>query len=246
MPADDPGTTLACVSDVHANLPALEACLDHARDQDVDGFLFAGDIVGKGPQPGSVVDKLPDLDGPAIRGNVDRVVLEAEPEPDGGGPGWTAAQLGPDRRERLEALPGTWRGEVAGRDVLMVHGSPVGDTDFVFPSLTGRALEVKLDGADPDVLVCGHTHLPFHRTIAGVQVVNCGSAGLPYDGDPRPSYVTLTLGSEGVKARVHRFEYDVERVVEAVEGVDAPLAPAATYRTGRVVGLEDPGAGGVA
>lgn len=244
MPDDDPGTTLACVSDVHANLPALEACLDHARDRDVDGVLFAGDLVGKGPQPGSVVDRFVDLDGPAIRGNVDRVVLEADSDPDDGGPAWTAAQLSPDQRDVLEDLPATWRGEVAGRDVLMVHGSPLGDTDFVFPSLTGRALESKLDGADPDVLVCGHTHLPFQRTIDGVHVVNCGSAGLPYDGDPRPSYVTLTLGPEAVAASVHRFEYDVERVVEAVEEADAPLAPAATYRTGRVVGLEDPGAGG--
>jgi len=206
---------LACVSDPHANPHGLEACLDHARERGVDGHLVAGDVVGRGPLPGETVDRVRDLGAPTVRGNVDRRVLEVEPDANAGMPKWTAARLSPGQRAYLAGLPETEHIERAGREVLLVHGSPLADTDHVFPSVTSRALERKLDGQGPDVLVCGHTHLPFHREVAGVHVVGAGTAGLPYDGDPRASYVTLDLGDE-VQATVHRVDDDVNRIVDAV------------------------------
>lgn len=230
---------LACISDVHGNPWGLEACIEHAQRLDVDGYLVGGDLVGKGPKPGEVIDRVRELDAPCVQGNVDRRVLEVMPEPRGGMPGWTAAQLSAGQHAYLSALPEREQLERAGFDVLLVHGSPLSDEDFVFPSITEQALARKLDGAEPDVLVCGHTHLPFHRELGGVHVVNAGTAGLPYDGDPRPSYVTLNLDGEP-QAEVHRVPYDVDEVVQAVRDQGNPGARPAVYRSGTVNGIGDP------
>lgn len=229
---------LAGLGDPHANLPGLQACLGDARERDVDGYLVAGDLVGKGPLPGETLDVVRDLDAPTVRGNVDRRVLEVQPGD--GMPGWTADQLTGAQRAYLSSLPETLRLERAGWDVLLVHGSPLADDDFVFPSITEPALQRKLDGAEPDVLVCGHTHLPFHREIGGVHVVNVGTAGLPYDGDPRPSYVTIELG-DAVRVETHRVSYDVDQVVEAVRARGNPGARPAVFRSGTVNGIGDRG-----
>lgn len=233
---------LACLSDPHANPFGLEACLDHARERDVDGCLVAGDLVGKGPLPGEVVDQVQELDAPAVKGNVDRRVLEVEPDASAGMPKWTAAQLLDAQYAYLSSLPETQRLERAGWDVLLVHGSPLSDEDYVFPSITAPGLERKLDGLDPDVLVCGHSHLPFHREVDGVHVVGAGTAGLPYDGDPRPSYVTLELGDE-VRTQIHRVGYDVEDVLAAIREQGNPGTPPAVYRSATVNAIGDPGPG---
>lgn len=233
---------VACLSDIHANQPALAAALDHAREREADEFLVAGDLVGKGPHPGAVVDAVAKLDAPTVRGNVDSRVLEAEPSPGGGMPRWTASQLSTSQREYLASLPGELRLELAGLDVLLVHGSPLHEIDFVFPSITERALDRRLRGRErPDVLVCGHTHIPFHRQIGGVHVVNAGTVGLPYDGDPRPSYVMLELDGEEVEATVHRFPYDVGALAEELERAGTPGVSPAIYRTGTITGIDDPG-----
>jgi putative phosphoesterase len=230
---------LACLADSHANPYGLEACLTHARERDVDGFLVAGDLVGKGPLPAETLNLIRELDAPTVKGNVDRRVLEGDIDETGGPPGWTAAQLDGGQRAYLSARPATIELERGGWDVLLVHGSPLSDEDFVFPSITEPALQRKLDGAEPDVLVCGHTHLPFHRELGGVHVVNAGTAGLPYDGVPRPSYVELSLGEE-VEARVHRVDYEVERIVEAVRERGNPGARPVVFETGTINGVGKP------
>lgn len=231
---------VACLSDIHANAPALEACLDHARDRGAERFLVAGDLVGKGPFPGDVLDRLAQLDAATVRGNVDRRVLTVDPDLEAGMPRWTAAQLSDEQIGYLETLPAEMELELAGQRLLLVHGSPVHDTDFIFPSITPQGLASKLGGREPDVLICGHSHLPFERAIGEVHVVNAGTVGLPYDGDPRPSYGMLDLEPSSVDATVHRFEYDVEAVVERIEAEGTPGAPVRLYRTGTLLGIGEP------
>jgi hypothetical protein len=104
-----------------------------------------------------------------------------------------------------------------GTDLLIVHGSPVSDVDTIYPSITAQGLSRKLGLARPGILACGHTHVPFVRTIAGIAVVNCGSTGLPLDGDPRPTYAMIETRRGGKpSARIVRFSYPVETVVQAV------------------------------
>lgn len=232
---------LACVSDVHANPFGLKACLGHAGEQGVDGYLVAGDLVGKGPLPGPALDRVADLDAPTVQGNVDRSVLAAEPVPDGGTAAWTAARLSEQQRDYLDGLPREIELTVEGLDILLLHGSPLADDDYVFPTITEPALERKLDGRDVDVLVCGHSHLPFHERLGNAHVVNAGTAGLPYDGDPRPSYVLVDIEDGSLEATVHRVGYDVPRIATAVEEQNSPGATPSAYRAGTMDGTGDPG-----
>ncbi len=240
----------AFLSDVHANLPALLAALEVVDRAGVERLVVAGDLVGDGPHPREVVSELLRRGATAIRGNVDRKVLEMGTKrgklrkrlAGKGGQrrnrAWTALQLleAPEERAWLTALPGERSLEMEGRRVLVVHGSPLGDTDYVYPSLTPRGLRGKLagwKGERPSLLVCGHSHIPFARVVDGVTVINCGSVGRPADGDPRGSLALVEAGAgRGMRAEIVRFPYPVEPVVEAIESRGVPGIDAGEYRRG--------------
>jgi putative phosphoesterase len=242
---------IALLSDVHANLPALEAALRLCREAEVERLVVAGDLVGDGPHPVEVLELLRRLRVEAIRGNVDRKVVNDLSRPErkllrraGEGKAqqrnraWTALRLdaAPGARAWLESLPAELRLVFAGHPVLVVHGSPHGDTDYVFPSLTARGLARKLEpleGWRPDVLVCGHSHVPFTGEVDGVRVVNCGSVGRPADGDPRGSLALLELvPGEAPRAEVVRFDYDVEALARDLAAREVPGVGAGEYRRG--------------
>jgi predicted phosphodiesterase len=107
----------------------------------------------------------------------------------------------------------------------VVHGSPLGDTDYIYPSLTPEGLRAKLAEreARPVLLVSGHSHVPFVRQVDGVMVVNCGTVGRPADGDPRGSLAVVEVReAEGIRASILRFEYPVGEVVEAMQERGVP------------------------
>jgi predicted phosphodiesterase len=114
-----------------------------------------------------------------------------------------------------EELPG-------GRKLLVVHGSPISNDDDIYPSITAESFKAKLGDTHPDILVCGHTHIPFIKRIGGVLIVNCGSAGQPVDGDPRPSYAVVSIDGTKVNAHIIRFNYDVNEVVTALKNTSLP------------------------
>jgi putative phosphoesterase len=210
---------VAILSDVHANLPALQAALADLERRGAEVVLVAGDVVGDGRHPSEVVEMLRRRAIPTIRGNVERKVIEAAALADTelalrtgkkkqADLVWTARRLGPEGLEWLRALPASLELHLAGARLLLVHGSPLGDTDYVYPSLTAQALAAKLGTDRPDVLACGHSHIPFTRRIAGVSVVNAGSVGRPVDGDPRGSYALVDLDRGALpRARIVRFSY---------------------------------------
>jgi putative phosphoesterase len=210
---------IAVVSDIHANLPALEAALAEIRRRHADRVIVAGDVVGNGRQPAEVIALLRRLGFPAIRGNADRKVVEAA---NLSGKAlaeraakkktaellWTARQLDRVGLEWLMRLPATLALRLGGSAVLVVHGSPLSDTDYIYPSLTPRALAAKLGADRPDILVCGHSHVPFARRIAGVTVVNAGSVGRPVDGDPRGSLALIDIeAGRPPGGRIVRFSF---------------------------------------
>jgi predicted phosphodiesterase len=169
----------------------------------------------------------------SVRGNVERKVLQAAEEPrkikkllrskGTAASAWAARSLGEAEIEWLRALPGELVLRFSGSEVLVVHGSPLSDTDYVFPSITGAALEAKLGGRRPRVLVCGHSHIPFTRVVHGVRVVNCGSVGKPVDGDPRGSLALCDFQPGGrVTAKIVRFAYPVAPLVADLEHRGAP------------------------
>jgi diadenosine tetraphosphatase ApaH/serine/threonine PP2A family protein phosphatase len=107
------------------------------------------------------------------------------------------------------------------------------DTDYIYPSLTAQALAAKLGDSRPRVLICGHSHVPFTKEIAGVRVVNCGSVGRPIDGDPRGTLALCEFAGEArVRCRMARFPYPVEPLVADLKARGALGGFPQDYRTG--------------
>jgi putative phosphoesterase len=235
---------VAFLSDVHANFPALWRALEGARRHGAEAVVCAGDLVGFGPHPVEVVRLLVEGRVSCIRGNVERKLLglpssakrlkKRLEKRSSAALAWTALALGGEERRFLEALPERLDLTFEGCPVLVVHGSPLSDTDYIYPSLTRRALESKLGPLRPGVLVCGHSHVPFTRAVGGIRVVNCGSVGKPVDGDPRGSYALVDFfRGAPARARIVRFSYPVESVVRDIAERRAAAAPPEDFLSGR-------------
>ena len=212
---------LALLYDVHGNLPALEAVLDDARRRGASGFLLGGDYALFGPWPAETVESLERLrQADWIRGNGERWTAAPAQAPDDpvvqGAIGACREALGGGTVERLAALPET----LAREGTLFCHGSPVSDVRSFFPEPAEDEQEL-LEAATEPRLVFGHTHLPFRRTavVRGIELVNPGSVGMPFDGDPRAAYALLH-GDGAIEHR--RVAYDhgasAERVRERFAG----------------------------
>jgi putative phosphoesterase len=213
---------VAILSDVHANISALEAALADLERRAANVVLVAGDVIGDGTHPSEVVALLRRRAIPTIRGNVERKVMDVAAlhpsevavlvKKKDADLVWTSKRLGREGVDWLRSLPPSLDLRLAGSRLLLVHGSPLGDTDYVYPSLTARALAAKLGAERPDVLACGHSHIPFARRIAGVTVVNAGSVGQSVDGDSRGSYALVDLEPGCIaRARIVRFPYPIEQ-----------------------------------
>ena len=178
--------------DVHGNRDALDAVLSDARSQGVAAFLLGGDYTLFGPHPAETLARLSDLDATWIRGNGERWTAHPAEAPDNdvvqGAIAAAREELGPDEVDQLGQLPT----EISLRDDLYVHGSPVSDVRSFLPTPADDEDEL-LEGVAVPRLVFGHTHLPFRRINAahGIELVNPGSVGMPFDTDPRAGYAIL-------------------------------------------------------
>jgi putative phosphoesterase len=221
--------SLAILYDIHGNRPALEAVLAHAREQDADRWLLGGDYAAFGAWPAECVALLEGLgDVTWIRGNWERWQAEPGAAPDTElirtANAWVRGRLGEARVARLGALPES----VVVGDTLYVHGSPVSDLESFLPDADPEEDDQLLAGVQQRRLVFGHTHLQFRRRAAGgIELVNPGSVGLPWDGDVRAAYATVSDDGELV---LHRVEYDVDAAAWALEELDEPWAATTVAR----------------
>jgi putative phosphoesterase len=205
---------VAAISDIHGNLPALEAVLAEIELESVDGIVVVGDIVS-GPWPAEVFDLIANAGALVVRGNADRLTLD-------GGEGeigaWSAERLG-DRREAVAAWPLTVELAVEGLgSVLACHATPTSD-DPIYTRVTPEEdLAQLLAGVGADVVVCGHTHIQYDRTLSnGLRIVNPGSVGMPYEGKRGAFWALL-----GPDVELRCTGYDVEAAVAAMRGRGAP------------------------
>jgi putative phosphoesterase len=180
---------VATLYDVHGNLRALEAALAEIPDDAT--IVVGGDVCTGGEQPSETLERLRSLGDRVvwIRGNADRELKRGEP-------GLVPEELiEPTRKalsdEQIEFLHGNPPSVQIGR-VLYVHASPRNDVDIFTERTPEERIAFLFEGVDADVVVCGHTHMQFDRTIAGTRVINSGSVGLPYDDEPG-AYWTLAL-----------------------------------------------------
>lgn len=132
--------------------------------------------------------------------------------------GWSNVHTSTENKAFLRTLPAHIPVQLGDLNVLLVHGSPRKINEYLFQDRSDDSLERLLDLAQSDVLVCGHTHLPYHKVLpSGRHVVNAGSVGKPKDHDPRACYVTLTASGRDLTVQFLRVPYDIERTAQAIE-----------------------------
>lgn len=243
----------ALVSDIHANLPALEAVLaDLNSAKPVDAVYHLGDLVGYAPWPDEVVATIQRAGIAGIAGNYDSTVATdyqhcgcryEDPVQEAlahESYQWTRERVSAGTRAFLGALPFRLDllplgGHLAGPRLVLVHGTPTLNTlywtedrpdDFCRKMIGIAGLKAG------DALAFGHTHKPWTREVDGVRLVNTGSVGRPKDGDPRAGYVVVTIGAGPVEVEFRRVGYDVERAGRAIVEAGLPEAFATFLRTG--------------
>jgi putative phosphoesterase len=246
-------TRIALLSDVHGNRVALEAVLAEVRRERPDAVLVAGDHVLNGPDPNGTVDALRVLESEGaliVSGNTDIAVGDfdygsAFPQYQDGVPDavrvaaeWAHDELGDDQLEWLRRLPSERRLRAADDTlVLVVHASPGSQTRGFDQALDANVVYERAAATDARVICVGHTHVPEVRDLGWKVIVNSGSAGYVFDGDPTASWALLTVAEGSVSAEIRRTEFDVLEVANAISarGLPGDVYRAATVRTGKLV-----------
>jgi predicted phosphodiesterase len=203
---------VAVLSDVHGNLPALEAVLGEVALEEVDAVVCGGDVVG-GAFSAEVLDRLAALpDIRFVRGNGDRTVLEGTDE---FGVDWEneRTRLGDERLALIASWPLTAELELDGLGrTLFCHAVPSADEPIFTRITPDDDLVALLGNVEANVLVCGHTHVQFDRVLpTGLRVVNAGSVGMPYEGQQGAFWALL-----GRDVDMRRTHYDVEAAARAI------------------------------
>jgi putative phosphoesterase len=239
--------TIAVLSDLHGNSAATEAVLADIDRYTPDEVLCLGDLVGYGAHPNDTIDLVRSREIPTIMGNYDDGVGfdrddcgcaykdEGERERGQASLMWTRAVVDDERKAYLRSFAPELRREVHGVRLRFVHGSPRKMNEYLFADRDPASLARIAKGADCDVLVFGHTHVPWTREIEGVRFINTGSVGKPKDGDPRAGWVLIEIAPDGaVTSTVHRVEYDVANMAAAIRAADGlPDHFARDIETGR-------------
>jgi predicted phosphodiesterase len=222
---------VAALYDIHGNVAALDAVLAELAQVRVDGVVVGGDVAS-GPFPVETLERLRALDVPGwfVRGNGDRELVEAldagRPFKPSGEPtwddaaAWVAQQLGPEHRDALAAFAPTVTLDVDGLGpTLFCHATPRSDDELVTSLTPDHVLRRALAGVRETFVVCGHTHSQYRRRFGGLDLVNAGSIGMPYEDAPGAYWAVLGGGVD-----FRRTEYDLRAAAAAVRASGFPLA----------------------
>lgn len=215
---------IAVLSDIHGNLTALEAVLADLRKTAPDVILNGGDLAANGSAPVEVLDRIRELEWSGVLGNADEMLFRPESleafasQSKAPASIWDAIReiaaatreaLGPDRLTWLAQLPMRQIHAPVG----IVHASPQSCWHAPSPQAADAELQSTYAPLGQPIVIDGHTHLPSIREISGLTLVNSGSVGMPYDGDPRASYALI----DGNAPSIRRVEYDLERELKALK-----------------------------
>jgi putative phosphoesterase len=210
---------IAVLSDIHGNLPALEAVL---AELEADLVVVGGDVAA-GPLPAETLDALAGLDARYVMGNADRLMVAAydrgdDPEtlehPIEKLDAWCAQRITREHRDRLAAYEPT----VSVDGILFCHGSPRSDEEIITAVSPEERLAPMLDGVTERTVVCGHTHHQFARAVLGKRLLNAGSVGMPYEGRAGAFWLLVT----DAEPEPRRTEYDVQAAAAALRASGFP------------------------
>lgn len=253
---------IALFSDIHANYPALEACLKSIDGQKPDAIYCLGDLVGYNIWPNEVINEIRKRGIPTIAGNYDFGIgrtsddcgcaYKTEPEKEMGAVSisYTNSVVKDDERKYLRTLPAHIRVEFQLNNdklnLLLVHGSPRRINEYLFEDRDEKSLLRIMELADADIMCFGHTHKPYHKILPMSptadhyrHAINIGSVGKPKDNNPKGCYVILTINADSsimnkgtAQVEFIRFDYDIEKAAKAIEDSPLPNEYAEMLRTG--------------
>ncbi len=253
---------IALFSDIHANLPALEAFFRDVEDRRVDQLYCLGDLVGYNIWPNEVISELRKRNIPTIAGNYDFGIgrtsddcgcaYKTDLEKSNGAVSisYTNRIVNEEERKYLRTLPAHIHVEFQLNqdklNLLMVHGSPRRINEYLFEDREEKSLRRIMEEAGADIMCFGHTHKPYHRILSDAggkdhfrHAINIGSVGKPKDGNPQGGYVILTIHDnssflkiDSIRSELIRFDYDIEKAALAVENSPLPNDYAENLRKG--------------
>lgn len=240
---------IALLGDVHANLPALESVIIHAKNLAVEEFWNIGDFLGYGAYPNQVIRLMRTENFVNILGNYDLKVLDF-PKTDKKWRQnkhplkylafkWAHENLSNKSRKFLKSLPEEKEIEIGKFRFLLVHGSPASNEELLGSNTPERRLlelnqlTKDLHGVEYTAIICGHSHQAFTRQVEKTLFINTGSVGRPDDGNPRTAYAILQLSKNGLQVSHYRLNYDVGKAVAAIRNKGLPEAFAQMIVQGR-------------
>jgi len=242
----------AVLSDVHGNATALEAVRKALKKEKPDAVIVAGDLVMNGPEPVAAVDGLREMEASGatiVQGNTDVAVADFDyaaafpwftdgvPDAHRAAAEWAHDELGDERLGWLRRLASERRLMLDDTMVLACHASPGSQTQGFDSQLDPSVVLELISRTDARVICCGHTHLPDVRDLGWKLIVNDGSAGWIFDGDPTASWALIEIDGATVNAEIRRTEFDTMTVSNAISarGLPGDVYRAATVRTGKLV-----------
>lgn len=231
---------IALLGDVHANLPALETVLSHAKNLGATSYWNIGDFVGYNAFPDQVVKRMRKRGFSNIIGNYDRKVLRFSQKDKKWRKNkhplkhqafkWAYENLSPESMTYLAALPEEMCVAAGEQSFLLVHGSPVSNEELLvkatpqarlldLKNIAERKYEIEFAG-----IICGHSHQAFTRRVENTLFINTGSVGRPGDGNPRTSYAILDILGERLQVSHYRLDYDIDKAAAANQEAGLPGA----------------------
>jgi len=236
---------IAVFADVHSNLYSLEAVLKDIESKGIDRVYCVGDLVGYGPRPNEVIELIRSKKIPAVMGNYDdaignmRLICGCDYKDEESlrlgekSIAWTRDNTSDENKAWLRGLPAEIRETISGY-ILLVHGSPKALNEYLYESTPEEYFGQLLEESAVDVLVCGHTHLPYVKKVNSGLVINAGSVGKPKHGNPNATYITMEIrGKYDIGTDIVEVEYNYEQTAREIEGVGLPAEFARIIRTGR-------------
>ncbi|NLW47502.1 MAG: metallophosphoesterase family protein [Firmicutes bacterium] len=236
---------IAVFSDIHGNALALEAVIKDIDSRNADLVFCGGDLVGYGAYPNEVIDLIRKNRIPTIMGNYDEGVgfnkddcgcaytssqmkelgqISLE---------WTKKKVNFENRAFLRSLLERIQFTACGKKILIIHGSPRLINEYLYADRPEESVLRIFDEERVDIIICGHTHLPFTRVMDGKCLINAGSVGISKDGDVRAAYTLIKLTESSLETEVIRVNYDVERMAQAIESSGLPKDFALALKAGR-------------
>lgn len=226
---------LILASDIHANLPALEAFFSYLKENELDGqpVFFLGDYINLGPFPEETISLLRSYPAKVfLAGNHDRYVINEhalDHNPYFGShegvlhSRWTRSQLSPENLAWLRALKIRFQADAGSFHLDMIHGRHGSDEETLDAD--------SIDSSRNILYICGHTHVSRNQTVGKARILNPGSLGKPLDSDSRASFGIVHITEERADFEVVRIPYDIDRTVDALLEREVP------WRTGIINSL---------